>query len=188
MGSLSVTNLAPFELGPMPASREMTTVDERLVRAPLAQIFALAAEVERWPAVLPHYRFVRFVEKRRDGGGLVDMSANRPFGGGAGIVQWPTWWQSRMQVHVPGSGGPPSIRFTHVAGVTRGMEVEWSFGETPQGTHVRILHLWDGPPIPVVGWIAASFVIGPVFVHGIASRTLDGLALHAERAAIGAGN
>jgi hypothetical protein len=68
------------------------------------------------------------------------------------------------------------------------MEVEWSFGETPHGTHVRILHLWDGPPIPVAGWIAASFVIGPVFVHGIASRTLDGLAEHAERAAIGAGN
>jgi hypothetical protein len=66
------------------------------------------------------------------------------------------------------------------------MEVEWTFGETPQGTHVRILHMWDGPPVPIVGARAATLVIGPVFVHGIASRTLSGLAQHAEREAIGA--
>jgi hypothetical protein len=68
------------------------------------------------------------------------------------------------------------------------MEVEWTFGETPAGTHVRILHMWNGPPVPVVGASAATLVIGPVFVHGIASRTLAGLAAHAERSAIGAGN
>ncbi len=174
----------PLELGSMPASKEMKTVDERLVLAPLARIFRLAADVERWPALLPHYRFVRFVERRSDGGGIVDMSANRPFG----IIQWPTWWRSRMQVHPPLSPSGPTIRFTHVEGVTTGMEVEWSFSETAQGTHVRILHMWDGPKIPVVGASAATLVIGPVFVHGIASRTLEGLARHAEREAIGAGN
>ena len=176
--------LPPLELGSMPVSKEMTTVDERLVRAPLTRIFSLAADVERWPSLLPHYRFVRFVERRRDGGGIVDMSANRPFG----IIQWPTWWQSKMQVHPPHSGVSPSIRFSHIDGVTKGMEVEWSFGEAPQGTHVRILHMWDGPKVPVVGTSAATMVIGPVFVHGIASRTLEGLAKHAEREAIGAGN
>ena len=72
--------LPPLELGPMPASREMTTVDERLVRAPLSRIFSLAADVERWPSLLPHYRFVRYQERRSDGGGIVDMSASRPFG------------------------------------------------------------------------------------------------------------
>jgi hypothetical protein len=40
----------------------------------------------------------------------------------------------------------------------------------------------------MVGASAATLVIGPVFVHGIASRTLEGLATHAERDAIGAGN
>ena len=75
-----MSDLPPLELGSMPASKEMKTVDERLVVAPLQRIFRLAAEVERWPALLPHYRFVRFVERRRDGGGIVDMSANRPFG------------------------------------------------------------------------------------------------------------
>jgi ribosome-associated toxin RatA of RatAB toxin-antitoxin module len=179
-----MSDLPPLELGSMPASKEMKTVDERFVLAPLQRIFRIAAEVERWPALLPHYRYVRFVERRRDGGGIVDMSANRPFG----IIQWPTWWRSRMQVHAPFSSSAPSIRFAHIDGVTTGMEVEWSFSETPQGTHVRVLHMWDGPKVPVVGASAATLVIGPVFVHGIASRTLEGLAKHAEREAIGAGN
>jgi ribosome-associated toxin RatA of RatAB toxin-antitoxin module len=169
---------APLDLGPMPTGRQMTTIDEGLVRAPLHRIFALSADVERWPALLPHYRFVRFQERRRDGGGIVDMSANRPFG----LLQWPTWWRSRMSVEPPGSARAPVIRFTHIAGVTRGMEVEWSFQPVAAGTHVRILHVWDGPPVPAVGGIVAASVIGPVFVHGIASRTLAGLASAAERA------
>ena len=37
---------APYALGPMPTDRRMTTIDERLVAAPLAVIFALAADVE----------------------------------------------------------------------------------------------------------------------------------------------
>jgi hypothetical protein len=74
-----------------------------------------------------------------------------------------------------------SIRFRHVGGITTGMDVEWTFTPTPRGTHVRILHVWDGPRIPVVGMWAAMYVIGPVFVHGIASRTLAGLAAVAER-------
>jgi len=172
------TNLpAPLDLGPMPIGREMTTVDERLVRAPLARIFALAADVERWPALLPHYRYVRYLERRTDGGGIVDMGAFRPFG----LLRWPTWWRSSMRVHPPGGLAAPAVRFTHIAGVTRGMEVEWSFHEVPGGTHVRITHVWDGPRIPVLGAVAATLVIGPVFVHGIASRTLAGLGAAAER-------
>jgi ribosome-associated toxin RatA of RatAB toxin-antitoxin module len=167
----------PYDLGPMPTGRKMTIVDEQLVRAPLARIFTLAADVERWPSLLPHYRFVRFVERRADGGGIVEMSANRPFG----LVQWPTWWRSQMRVFPPGATLVPAVRFSHVAGVTKGMEVEWTFQEVAGGTHVRILHVWDGPPVAMVGELAASMVIGPVFVHGIASRTLAGLATSAER-------
>ena len=165
----------PLKLGPMPTGRRMTTVDEQVVRAPIARIFALAADVERWPALLRHYRYVRFSDRRSDGGGIVEMSADRPFG----LVNWPTWWRSRMSVDARPSS--PSIRFTHIAGITRGMEVEWSFREVAGGTHVRIVHLWDGPPVPVLGAQAATWVIGPVFVHGIASRTLAGLAAAAER-------
>jgi ribosome-associated toxin RatA of RatAB toxin-antitoxin module len=166
----------------MPSGRRMTIVDEQLVRAPLPRIFALAAGVERWPSLLPHYRFVRFLEHRADGGGIVDMSAYRPFG----IVQWPTWWRSRMRVHPPGGMLAPSVRFTHIAGVTKGMDVEWTFHEVDGGggTHVRIVHVWDGPPVPVLGELAATMVIGPVFVHGIASRTLAGLAAVANSSGV----
>jgi hypothetical protein len=61
------------------------------------------------------------------------------------------------------------------------MEVEWSFAHVTAGTRVTVLHMWNGPPVPVAGGVAARAVIGPVFVHGIASRTLAGLALVAER-------
>jgi hypothetical protein len=175
---------APHELGPMPVDRGMTTIDERVVRAPLPVIFELAADVERWPLHLSHYRFVRFEERRRDGGGLVEMSANRPFG----VIDWPTRWTSLMTVTrpAPGTTDGPSIRFRHVRGITTGMDVEWSFAQVPDGTRVRIVHVWNGPPWPLIGGVAARGVIGPVFVHGIASRTLAGLADVAERPATNA--
>lgn len=166
-----------IELGPMPASRRMKTIDEQLVRAPLQRIFDVAADVEQWPRHLPHYRFVRFRERDGDGGGIVEMSANRPFG----PANWPTWWLSEMEVRRPGGQAAPVIRFRHIGGITKGMDVEWSFVPASGGTHVTILHVWDGPRWPPIGGIAATMVIGPVFIHGIASRTLAGLAHAGER-------
>jgi hypothetical protein len=162
----------------MPAGRLMTTIDERIVAAPPHVIFELAWRVEDWPRHLAHYRWVRFRERRSDGGGLVEMSANRPFG----IFDWPTYWMSEMEVVRPGENGSTSasVRFRHVAGITRGMDVEWSFRPEGVGTVVRIVHVWDGPRWPIVGAIAARALIGPVFVHGIASRTLAGLGSAAE--------
>ncbi len=166
----------PYELGPMPLGRAMVTVDERLVRAPLATIFGLARRVDEWPTLLSHYRRVRFRVRASDGGGLVEMAADRPFG----PLVWPTWWLSEMTV----DSDEPNIRFRHVGGVTKTMDVEWSFREVNGATHVRILHVWDGPRWPLIGIFAATTVIGPVFVHGIAERTLAGLALAAERQTI----
>jgi len=177
------TNLASaLDLGPMPLGRPMETVDERLVRAPVGTMFELASRVEDWPAYLSHYRYVRFRTRRGDGGGVVEMSAYRPFhiidtSKGPLRVNWPTWWLSEMSVNE----ATRSIRFRHVGGVTKGMDVEWTFTPATGGTNVRIVHVWDGPRIPVVGMWAAMYVIGPVFVHGIASRTLAGLAKVAER-------
>lgn len=181
----------PFDLGPMPVGRAMTTVDEQLVRAPLPLIFELARDVEGWPRHLPHYRFVRFTRRARDGGGIVEMSANRPFG----VLNWPTFWRSEMSVRgdpaMPGAGtSAPLVRFRHIGGITTGMDVAWEFHPAAGGreTLVRIVHVWDGPRLPLltaigVTRIAATVVIGPVFVHGIASRTLAGLAAEAERLA-----
>lgn len=165
----------PYDLGPVPLGRAMTTLDERVVRAPVPVMFEVARHVEEWPAHLAHYRWVRVRRAAPDGGGLVEMSANRPFG----LLHWPTWWLSEMAV----DHRAPAIRFRHVGGVTTGMDVEWSFHPVADGTLVQILHVWDGPRWPLVGVIAATAVIGPVFVHGIASRTLEGLARVAERMA-----
>ena len=175
--SASAANLRrPYEFGPMPLGRAMVTVDEQVVAAPVDRIFAIARAVEEWPAHLPHYRFVRFRARTRDGGGLVEMSANRPFG----ALNWPTWWLSQMSVDEQA----PSVRYRHVDGITAGMDVEWTFERAAPGddahTRVRIVHVWDGPRWPLIGTAAAVAVIGPVFVHGIASRTLAGLAKVAE--------
>lgn len=157
----------------MPPGRPMETVDERLVHVPWRVVFDVARDVDSWPAHLSHYRYVRFRERAADGGGIVEMAACRPFG----PVGWPTWWLSEMSV----DEGAPSIRFRHIQGVTKGMDVEWSFRAVPEGTRVKILHAWNGPRLPFIGIPVATMVIGPVFIHGIASRTLAGLAAAAER-------
>jgi ribosome-associated toxin RatA of RatAB toxin-antitoxin module len=155
----------------------MHTVDERLVRAPLDRIFALAANVTEWPTYLAHYRDVTFLDHRADGGGIVDMAAYRPFG----PARWPVWWRSEMHV----DHDTPEIRFRHIGGVTTGMDVAWTFAPTHTGTHVRIIHVWNGWPVPLIGPLAAATVIGPIFIHGVASRTLEGLARAAEQIADG---
>lgn len=154
----------------------MRTVDERIVHAPVSEMFALASDVERWPEVLPHYRFVR-MRDRVKGARAVEMSANRPFG----FFQWPTWWVSLMEIQDRDNGTRQAIRFRHIEGITTRMEVEWTFVPVAQGTHVTVLHLWNGPPWPIIGSLVARALIGPVFVHGIASRTLEGLARAAEQ-------
>jgi len=173
------TRREPFVLRPPPRNARMRTVDERFVRSRLATIFQLAIDVERWPELLPHYRYVRFRERASDDGGVVEMSANRPFGS----LNWPTWWVSQMSVQRKAArgGDEPRIRFHHIEGITSGMEVEWSFHPEKGGTRVRIVHAWNGPTWPMVGGMAAANLIGPVFVHGIASRTLEGLATVAEK-------
>jgi hypothetical protein len=161
-------------LGPMPLGRAMETVDELFVRAPVRAVFDVVRAVEEWPAHLAHYRYVRYERLDPDGGGIVVMAANRPFG----VANWPTWWKSEMRV----LHDAPAVRFFHTGGITKGMDVEWSFTERDGGTHARLVHAWDGPRWPVIGVPAAVLVIGPVFIHGIAARTLAGLARVAEAA------
>ena len=178
-GSL-VRDDSRITLGPMPDGTRMRTVDEQTVAAPIDVVFGIVANVTEWPKHLRHYRYVKFRSRAADGGGIVEMSANRPFR----AIKWPTWWVSAMTVTPPRRSDRASIRFRHIEGITTGMDVEWEFHQKFSGlTHVRIVHVWNGPRWPVVGGIAARRIIGPVFVHGIASLTLAGLAKVAEHAA-----
>lgn len=149
----------------------MRTVDTRWIAAPADRVFACAADVEGWPRILPHYRWVRMKE-RRPGGGLVEMAAWRPFG----PLRWPTWWLSEMDVDT----ARREVRYRHIRGVTSGMDVLWSVVPEGSGSRVTILHEWAGPPWFLLRRPAAEWVIGPVFVHGIATRTLAGIAQAAE--------
>jgi hypothetical protein len=154
----------------------MRTIDERHASAPADACFRAAADVERWPEILPHYRWVRF--RRKDGfaRGVVEMAAFRHFG----PVGYPTWWVSEM-THDPVRR---TVTYRHVAGITRGMDVLWEvIPRRDGGTLLRVTHEWGGPAWPVIGVFAAEHVIGPHFIHFIASRTLAGVAREAERMA-----
>lgn len=131
----------------------------------------MASDVERWPEFLRHYRWVRLRE-RDARGGMVEMAAWRPFG----PLRYPTWWVSRMEL----DRERRRIRYRHIEGITRGMDVEWSVDQRGDNVGVTIVHEWAGPAWPLIGGIAATLVIGPVFIHGIASRTLAGVKRRAE--------
>jgi hypothetical protein len=152
----------------------LRTIDETTADAPADVCFQVAADVERWPEILGHYRRVRFLRKDGFAEGMVEMAAWRPFG----PVGWPTWWISEMR-HDPASR---RVTYQHVYGITRGMDVLWEVTPLPDGrSHLRILHEWDGPAWPLIGRLAANAVIGPHFVSAIAGRTLAGVAREAER-------
>jgi ribosome-associated toxin RatA of RatAB toxin-antitoxin module len=95
-----------------------------LIRAPLAEIYSLAAAVERWPEILPHYRYVR-VREEQGQSHLVEMAARR------GWI--PVWWMAQQEC----DPNLPEIRFHHVRGVTAGMDVAWRFAPGPDGVRVR---------------------------------------------------
>ena len=151
----------------------MRTVDRIRIHAPFERVFSAASTVARWPAILPHYRWVRV----RDDG-CVEMAAWRPFG----PLKYPTWWVSEMMIDQPAG----EIRYRHVRGITRDMHVVWRLVEAGGGSEgnidVEIVHTWDGPRWPLIGRLAANLVIGPIFIHGIASRTLAGIKHAAESA------
>ena len=132
----------------------------------LAHIVALAADVERWPEILPHYRWVTLIE----GGGdrkTVEMAARR----GRIPVKW------RALQTVERDGPTPVVRYVHLWGATRGMDVAWTFDVRPDHVDVRIDHdftpdwpLLRGTPVATA---VADRVIGPHFVGAIAGRTLE---------------
>jgi ribosome-associated toxin RatA of RatAB toxin-antitoxin module len=140
-----------------------------LIGADIGRVYALAAAVERWPQLLPHYRWVRVLQ---DGGDcrLVEMAARRD--------AIPVWWCAEQRL----SPDVPRITFRHVRGITSGMEVEWSFEPTAGGVLVTIRHDL-ALRMPMLGRPLANWVIGPLFVRHIAAKTLGRIKEVAEAAA-----
>jgi uncharacterized membrane protein len=129
------------------------------MRAPYDTVFDLAAAVERWPEILPHYRFVRPIP---------DPEGERRFAMGARRGPLPVRWEAIQRP----MRDDRRIEFVHTGGVTKGMWVAWRFADAPDGTlDVSIEHRLDlGWPL-IGGW-AAEHVVGPQFIEAIAGRTL----------------
>jgi ribosome-associated toxin RatA of RatAB toxin-antitoxin module len=122
------------------------------MQAPTERIFALAAEVERWPQRLPHYRYVRR---------LPDPAGELRFAMGARRGLIPVRWEA-IQRPRPEDG---VIEFVHTGGVTRGMAVAWRLRPDPGGVEVSIEHQLSTRS-RVAGAVIANFI------EAIATRTL----------------
>ena len=133
------------------------------VSAPADLVFALARDVTRWERVLPHYARSRTVERRADGALVVDFVARRPIPllGVIGLAL-PVTWRARTW-HEPASR---RLRFVHVAGATRGMDVTWHIDATAEGCHVAIDHDFRPRVVPFAAFVDRAFT------RPIAGRTL----------------
>src|SRR5918998_4528258 len=128
------------------------------MRGALDRIVELAGDVERWPEILPHYRWVTLLE----GGGdrkVVEMAARRD--------RIPVKWRAIQEIER--SGPTPVITYRHIKGPTTGMVVAWTFEPKPDHVLVRIRHDFR-PPWPIVGGLIADRIIGPQFVGNIAGK------------------
>src|SRR2546428_2303800 len=132
----------------------MRTVDRVHIRAPLANVYTVASDVSRWPAILPRYRWVRFLERRGEGG-VVEMAARRPFG----PLAYPAWWVSEMAVDRPRG----EIRYRHLRGITTGMDVVWRLAPSGDGAGGSTLPEGTGPGRPPTRAPAPAPPIGPGF-------------------------
>jgi ribosome-associated toxin RatA of RatAB toxin-antitoxin module len=133
------------------------------VAAPADIVFALARDVGRWERLLPHYARSRAIEQRGDGSVIADFVARRPLPVlgvlGLGI---PVAWRSRTWSEPE----TRRLRFVHVAGATRGMDVTWRIEPTDAGCHVAIDHDFRPRFAPFAAFVDRAFT------RPIAGRTL----------------
>jgi aromatase len=154
---------------PPPAVHTATSI---LMRAPREHIFETAANLENWPRILPHYRYIRYLERGTIAANgavernVVVMAASRD-----GI---PISWTSEQIV----DRARQEVRFTHLKALTKGMHVVWTFTDTPDGVRVEILHdlRFRFPPLAPL----ADRIIGGFFIDNIANKTLRCMKAHLE--------
>ena len=138
------------------------------MNAPLEKIFETAADLSLWPKILPHYRWIRFLEQSPTHN-TVQMAARR---------RWiPVQWTSEQEIDRENN----EIRFHHLKAFTKGMRVVWTFAQRNGTVEVRIRHDL-APTIPIIGTFITEKIIGDFFISYIASQTL----IHMKRYVEGA--
>jgi len=146
----------------------MHTGNSIIMHAPRMAIFETAANLELWPRILPHYRYIRYLERAADRN-LVVMAAIR-----SGI---PISWTSEQVIDRENV----EVRFHHLKAWTKGMDVVWTFKETPAGVLVEIMHelqFRNRLLAPI-----AEPIIGNFFISHIAGQTLRCMKAYLENAA-----
>jgi ribosome-associated toxin RatA of RatAB toxin-antitoxin module len=136
-----------------------------VMRAPRMSIFETAADLELWPKILPHYRYIRFLE-RTPNRNVVVMAAKR-----SGI---PLSWTSEQII----DREKTEVHFHHLKAFTKGMHVVWTFEETADGVLVRIRHDLDFRVKALAP--LADKLIGDFFIHHVANKTLRCMKAHVE--------
>lgn len=135
------------------------------VAAPPRRVFDLASDITCWPERLPHYREVT-LQSHDNGRVLAAMAATRRFGPVPVPVSWLTeQWADVSDDH------DLRLRFRHVGGVTRGMDVTWHIRQVDRGSRVTIEHVFSRR-LPLLGSELLPRLIDRIFVRPIASRTL----------------
>ena len=136
------------------------------MNAPEEIIFETAADLERWPTFLPHYRYIHYYEKGPVRN-LVKMAANR------GSI--PIAWVSEQIIDRENR----EIRFKHLNAWTKGMKVVWKFRPLAAGVEVQIVHdlSFRVPPLAPV----AEPIIGGFFINYVATQTLRHMKAHVEK-------
>jgi hypothetical protein len=136
----------------------MHTETSILIDAPVKRIYAMTSDLIRWPAYLPHYRWVRWVEGGPDEG-IVEMAAMR----GAIPIKWTSEFRREP--------GKPELWFRHLSAFTKGMEVRWIYEQTAAGVLITIDHKlkfrW-----PLLAPLANP-IIGDFMIGWVAPRTLS---------------
>lgn len=155
----------------------MNTQTKLAMKSDLKTIFNLAARVEDWGDILPHYRYVQVLH-REGQSKWVRMSAWRDF--------VPVTWTAVQTVEPGQNGQPGRITFKHIGGLVRGMEVEWWFLPRPDrgDVLVGISHHLAKPPFPtrLLGERLTEAVVGRGFIGYIAGKTLRRIKELAETA------
>jgi len=136
-----------------------------IMNAPRMEIFETASNLALWPKILPHYRYIKYVERGADRN-VVVMAAVR-----SGI---PISWLSEQII----DREKMEVRFRHLEAFTKGMFVVWTFRETPAGILVEIAHDLSFR-VPALAPLAEP-IIGDFFIHHIANRTLQSMKAYLE--------
>ena len=144
------------------------------VGAPPALVFALARDVRRWPALLPHYVAVVPTGPPRNGVLTARMIARRPLVPPLGI-ELPVAWRALTWI----DPDLLRIRFRHAGGATNGMDVTWRIEPSAAGCRVTIEHRFS-PRVAAWAWF-----VDRLFTRPIATRTLATFKAIAEAVAAG---